>query len=163
MITQDQLKHHLHYDPSTGLFSWLNPTSNRVSKGQAAGVLNRALNCIYIGLFGKRHKAHRLAWLYVYGVWPSGIIDHINGDSTDNRIENLREVDKRTNGQNQRKAHKDSRTGLLGVTFDKRKQKYVASIKYSGKRHFLGNYLTPEEAHQAYLEAKRQHHEGCTI
>lgn len=72
-------------------------------------------------------------------------------------------ADKRLNGQNQRRAYKDSKTGLLGVSFDKRRNKYVASIKFDGKQNFLGYSPTGEQAHAAYLEAKRQHHEGCII
>lgn len=119
---------------------------------------------LWIGGKTNGYKAHRLAWLSTYGSWPTGDIDHINGVRHDNRIENLRDVDRRTNSQNQKKATSRNKTsGVLGVSWDKEKQKWAAFITINGKSCRLGRFDTVQEASDAYLEAKRQHHAGCTV
>jgi len=94
------------------------------------------------------------------GEWPSEI-DHINGDKSDNSYRNLREVSRGENMQNKRKAHRNNKTGFLGVA--REAGKYRARIRVCGKNRSLGMYDTPQQAHQAYLAAKRELHEGCTI
>lgn len=112
---------------------------------------------------GSYHMAHRLAWLYDKGKWPDGQIDHINGNRADNRIENLRDVDQTTNMQNQRSAHVDCASRLAGTYFHKRIGKHYAQIRVNKVLKHLGYFETPEEAHAAYLKAKRELHPGCTI
>lgn len=116
---------------------------------------------IYMCVAGARYAAHRLAWLYVKGVWPSDQIDHINGEKADNRICNLRLATTATNTQNQRRARSDSLSGVLGVSA--KGNRFRAGIKIDGKQTFLGSFATSDEAHAAYLAAKRSHHAGCTI
>jgi hypothetical protein len=115
-------------------------------------------------VLGKRYYAHRLAWLYEYGEFPEKIIDHIDGNRTNNSIHNLRDVSQALNSQNQKEARIDNGTGYLGVTFDKRPRtaKYRARIGITGcaKRICLGYFETPELAHLAYLDAKRKLHPG---
>ncbi len=90
------------------------------------------------------------------------MVDHKDGNPLNNRWANLRLADESLNGQNQRRAHRDSKTGLLGV-FPKR-DKFAAQITTpDGRRHTLGSFKTAEAAHAAYIEAKRKLHEGCTI
>jgi len=100
-----------------------------------------------------------------HGGFPNGILDHINGNKSDNRIENLRESDHQKNSQNQRKATKRNLTGFLGVSVDRSciPRPYVARIKAGGKNIRLGQFQTPEQAHEAYVKAKRELHAGCTI
>ena len=105
--------------------------------------------------------AHRLAWLYVYGAFPSKNIDHINGITTDNRIDNLRDVDHGINIQNIKGARKDSAHGILGIT--KINNKWRAKIMLNGENIHLGYFDDKDKAHQAYLERKRIIHIGCTI
>ena len=88
-------------------------------------------------------------------------IDHINGVRDDNRIENLRLVDRSMNTQNLRGARKNNKTGFLGVS--NKFGRYVAQIRRNGKYEYLGLFDTPEEAHATYLKAKRASHAGCTI
>jgi len=153
----------LDYEPSTGFLRWKigRPKS---SVGSLAGHTT-AKGYRLIGIDGKLHKAHRICWLLYYGKNPDKHIDHINGDTSDNRICNLREADDKLNGQNQRKPHKDSVSGFLGVTKDTkpRKKPWKAQIFVNKKQKYLGNFFTPEEAHAAYVEAKKMLHEGCTI
>ena len=88
-ITADELRSILHYNPLTGVF-----TRIRSAHPHRVGVVVGSVShgYILIGLLGKRYRAHRLAWLYVYGTWPKHDIDHINRNRSDNRICNLRDV-----------------------------------------------------------------------
>jgi hypothetical protein len=104
--------------------------------------------------------AHRLAWFYVHGVWPPVLIDHINGKRSDNRIVNLRLADWRLNMENKRRESYNS-TGLLGVKPNGKG--FAARIGSRGVEHHLGTFRTPEEAHAAYVEAKRRLHKGGTL
>lgn len=116
-------------------------------------------------IFRKTHVyAHRMAWFLFYGEWPDGLVDHINGNKSDNRIVNLRVCDDTFNKQNRRTSSRINKTGLLGVGSSGIKSKpYRAMISVMNKNIWLGAYEKPEDAHQAYLEAKRRLHAGCTI
>ena len=155
----------LHYDPETGIFV----RKTKVAKSMC-NIGDRADRLIttshaagYYRVFfdAKQHYAHRVAWLYVYGQWPAGEIDHINGNRSDNRIENLREASHAVNMQNVLLPRKHNKSGFLGVSKDKKR--WCAAVMLNGKRHRIGAYDSPEEAHKAYLEAKRILHKGCTI
>lgn len=161
-LTQEGLKELLHYDSETGQFTWNVTLCNRARKGNKAGHI-AGRGYLYIGFNGKVYSAHRLAWLYVYGQIPENDIDHINGEKTDNRINNLRDVETVINCQNRRAARDGSRSGIMGASWHKRIGKWAAQIRIGGKPTHLGYFTTPEEAGRAYLEAKRQHHAGCTI
>lgn len=89
------------------------------------------------------------------------IIDHINGDASDNRLANLRCVDAFVNAQNIRAAKRTSSTGAIGVSAHK--NGWRAQISTRGKNYQLGIFATLDEARNAYIEAKRRLHEGCTI
>jgi hypothetical protein len=107
------------------------------------------------------YEEHRLVWLYHTGEWPDNPIDHINGNPKDNRIENLRSVSHVVNMQNQRRAMSTSKTGLLGAF--PWKGKFLAQITVDGRIRNLGVFKTAQEAHEAYVKAKREFHDGCTI
>jgi len=159
-VTLERVKELLNYDPETGLFTWLQRRNQIISAGDKAGYVSTSGH-ISICIDSYRVLAHRAAWAIAYGEWPSTDIDHINGDPADNRIANLRMVSRGHNLQNQRKAHRDSKSGLLGVR--KIGKKWFAKIMASGVLYNLGRFLTPEEASAAYLKAKRELHPGCTI
>lgn len=165
-LTAERLREVLNYDAETGVFTRKLRTARRIKLGEPAGSVSKLYGYLTIMVDLRSYKAHRLAWLYVYGKWPDEFIDHIDGNKLNNRISNLRDVSGSTNIQNQRKPHKRNSTGFLGVTVDNRAKngrKYMAQIVLGGKHKFLGLYETPELAHEAYLNAKRQMHEGCTI
>ena len=160
-ITQEELKAIIQYDPNTGDFTWLVSPARNVKAGALAGTYDDGYK--RIGISGKYYRTHRLAWLYVHGKWPENQIDHINGIRDDNRICNLRDVSHGENQQNRKAAQKNSKTGFLGVMFFNGKYKATVAIPNSKKDKYLGVYGTPEEAHEVYLKAKRELHEGCTI
>jgi hypothetical protein len=155
-VTHQDLLSLMSYEPETGVFTWLERKKGRRQGKPAGGLNGNGYRSIQIG--ADRYMAHRLAWFYVYGYWPTGYIDHINGDPADNRIANLREVTQSVNLQNQRQPRADNKTGFLGVS--PQAGKYQARITFAGKHQYLGLFDTPEEAYAAYLAAKRQHHPG---
>lgn len=148
------LKSQLSYDKETGVIKW-NVTRNRVKEGQPAG--NKHLGYIRIKLNGCNYAAHRLAWLFSYGVWPKNEIDHINGVRDDNRLCNLREATHAENLQNciHRRVNKH---GLRGVSKQTCSKKWAATITANGRKHHLGTFATPEEAHAEYLKAVPLYH-----
>jgi len=150
-INSTRLREILNYDSETGIFTW-KKSFHAPKIGTVAGTTIKR-GYITIGIDKKIYRAHRLAWVYIYDVWPNLGIDHINGIKTDNRICNLREATTSENMQNQ---YKSSGKGLLGTTFDQ--GKWNSKIVVNGKYIHLGRFLTAEEAHQIYLEAKRKLH-----
>lgn len=133
----------------------------RCARGDVAGDKGGVVGYKRIRLDRVVYACHRLAFLYMTGEWPRYGVDHINGNRLDNAWENLRDVPSRVNSQNMRKAVRTNPTGLLGVTTYK--NRYLSRIRVNGKLVYLGQFKTPEEAHQSYVLAKRKMHEGCTI
>jgi hypothetical protein len=160
-MTRDEMMDALDYCPDTGVFTWKKKTNPKVVVGARAGCIN-GRGYLQIGIGGQVFKAHRLAWFFVYGCWPVGFIDHVNGVTLDNRIANLRDASRTENIQNQRRAHKDSRSGLLGA-FMAKSGTWYSSISVNGKRTRLGKFGNAEDAHAAYVAAKRAMHVTCSI
>lgn len=96
---------------------------------------------------------HRLCWVHYYGEEPKFCIDHINGDRTDCRISNLRDVELKHNAHNVVRPRKHNKLKLMGVS--KPGKKYIASIQVEKKTRYLGSFNTPEEAYTAYVEVKK--------
>lgn len=147
------------YDPATGAFSWRVTLGARAQAGKPAG--SPTANGYWCIRLDKRlYQAHRLAWLYVTGEWPSQDIDHKNGQRADNRFDNLRDVPNALNRQNTHAARKDSGSGVQGVARYKRTGRFQAQLKVRGKNVYLGIYDTVDEASLAYRDAKAQLHEA---
>lgn len=159
-VTRDLLNNLLRYDAMTGNFHWIVNRQGHTKAGDLAG--SKARNG-YIGIMvcGKRYGAHRLAWMCMYGTWPVNQIDHINGVRDDNRFFNLRDVSSALNKQNQRRAHKGSRTGILGVSPNGRG--FKASITVAGVTRTLGTYQKIQDAQAAYIAGKRVMHVAGTL
>jgi hypothetical protein len=155
----ETMKSLLSYNANTGEFMWTDKAPHKVA-GKPANAKD-SLGYICLRIDGKMYKAHRIAWAFVYGEWPELHIDHINGDPSDNRICNLREVDRHANMQNERKARLNNKSGYLGVCPNG--GNWRAEIRVDGKKINLGTYKTPVEAHEAYVVAKRKFHEGATL
>jgi hypothetical protein len=161
-LTQSRLKELFHYNNETGLFTFLysRPTS-RYLKGKIAGASDCQYGYINLFVDGKLYRAHRIAWLYMTGKWPSEKIDHKNGVTDDNRWCNLREATNGENLQNMRKARKDNSTGFLGVY--PCNGRFRAAISVSGKKYHLGYHDNAEDAYAAYIKEKRDKHPFCTL
>jgi len=152
------------YDPLTGIFKRKIRTAQRHKVGDRADFLvnGGGLKGYHrVALDSQRYLAHRVAWLITYGDWPCGEIDHIDGDRTNNRIVNLRDVVGRVNVQNIRLPRKFGSSGYLGV--HAHQGRWVAKIQKDRKSIYIGIFDDPKTAHLAYLERKRLIHEGCTI
>jgi hypothetical protein len=169
LITQERLKEVAHYNPETGIFTRLKRTGNNngCNVGKEMGHIDKGYK--YVAIDFRRYPLHRLAWLYMTGDHPQGVVDHINGNKIDNRFCNLRDVPAKVNSQNYHAPQKNNKSGFLGVHYVSRPKvnnpynPWRAAITENGKRMHLGYFATPELAHEAYLEAKRKYHQGCTI
>lgn len=161
-LTAERLREVLAYDPESGLFTWSARTGGSATKGRAAGTVDER-GYLRIGVDRRVYRAHRLVWLYVFGKWPSSEIDHIDGDKSNNRISNLRDVSRQVNQQNLRHPHKRGGSGALGVSKHASTGKWRARIWTNGKNKSLGLFDTKDLASDAYLSAKREHHEGATL
>lgn len=155
-LTQARLLTLLAYDPKTGEFERVQaPRGSRV--GPVTGWLDkdgyRRIKVDY-----RVYPMHRLAWLYVYGEWPAGVIDHINRVKSDNRICNLRDASLFQNSHNVFAPLKNNRSGFRGVS--PMRGQFRASIMARGRRFFLGLFKTPELASEAYVAAKEHLHES---
>ena len=140
----DSIDSELIYDAWSGDLLWKNK-GNKV-----AGCLDKTTGYIRVGIGGQLLSAAKVAWYLWNKAWPLHFIDHINGNRADNRIINLRTVTPRMNAQN-RVEHRAGH--LQGIAFQKRSGKYISRIHINGERKYLGQYNTPEEAHNAYLNA----------
>ena len=143
-LTAEYLRSILHYDQETGIFTWKVRTSNNVKAGDVAGCQNGA-GYLLIRVQSRPYQAHRLAWLYMHGVWPKDQIDHINRNRSDNRISNLRDVSRKQNLQNSGKSSANT-SGHTGVSWNKQNSKWQAVIMHNYKNIHLGCYNTIEEA-----------------
>jgi len=161
-ITQEKLKELFIYNKKTGLFT------RRVSTGRhdchkAGEIAGTKLTHRYvvISIGTQRYMAHRLAWLYVYGIWPAGDLDHINQDKYDNRITNLREATRKQNMQNVTR-HKHNTSGFKGVAWHKQRNRWRAYIFIDYKQKHLGLFETKEKANEARLDAEKIYHSHST-
>ena len=139
-LTQSELKELLHYDPDTGVFTWKVQKSHKLP-GSLAGSRFKDCRKYYwrIGINGKSHQAHRLAWLYVYGEFPKGVIDHIDHDSLNNRVSNLRDVDMSINLKNA-KLYSNNHTGINGVTYCPERRNFKVTMSIDRKCKTVGRY-----------------------
>jgi hypothetical protein len=141
----------LHYDPKTGEFRWLNPTSRSINAGDLAGNLDPSSRYWDIAIEGRSYRAHRLAWLYMTGKWWPRVIDHRDRNPSNNRWDNLRRATVSQNNANRRR-HKNNACGFKGVTRIP-SGRWRATIFKNRRRHHLGVFATPESAHAAYVAA----------
>lgn len=156
VLTVDRFRELLSYCPHTGEFR------RQVDKPHsAAGTIAGRVDEFgyrHITIDYTRYKAHRLAWFVTHGVWPGPQVDHIDGNPANNSIANLRPVVAAENGQNRQGANKNSKSGLLGVVWHTAASKWMATISVDRKQRYLGLFPTAEQAHAAYLAAKRELH-----
>lgn len=158
MIDQATLKSILDYDTDTGLFTWKpRPPGHGMSgwNGRCAGKpAARQLPDGYMRVMhmGRGYLAHRLAWLYVHGEWPTATIDHADGDRRNNRIANLRLADAFQQKANA-KLKSTNTSGFKGVSRDPSSNKWRARITHNRIQYRLGAFDSPADAHKAYCAA----------
>jgi len=151
-VSSARLRELLHYDPETGEFHWRKRLSRRI---RADGIAGGRTNDGYwrSTIDGRYYQAHQLAWFYRTGKWCRQVIDHRDGDPSNNRWDNLRRATLSQSNANRRPCRNNA-CGLKGVSRDR--QRWRATIYKNGRRHPLGNFPTPEAAHAAYAKAARK-------
>jgi len=169
-VTQQEINKYLSYSATTGVFTWLKrgrenfPTTrsfstwNKRFAGKEAGTLRTGKTgktYRYIMFNKSVYRAHRLAWLLSNGSFPVDQIDHINGNGTDNRLVNLREVTNAENHKNQKLA-KNNTSGVAGVFWHKRDKRWESMIYVKGKARRLGRFINKDEAIKARKKAEKE-------
>lgn len=158
-LTADRARALFAYDPESGRLAW-KIARGRVRAGASVSCVSSD-GYLLVRVDKQLFLAHRIIWLLQMGEWPSLQVDHKNGVRLDNRWSNLRELNNTENVQNQRRAHVKNKTGLLGATI--RGNRFSAQIKTEGVGVHLGYFGTAVEAHEAYVNAKRESHRSCTL
>lgn len=165
-FTRDQLFERFDYNPETGFITHKTHSiddfkdpgeflkANRKA-GKRAEVFREHKSTSYYGVCigSKQMPAHRAAYLMYHGKLPK-FIDHVNGDSFDNRIENLRPASRLQNNRNS-SVQKNNKTGVPGVSFRKKDGKLIAMIGHKGKNLYLGTFDNLEDAKKARKDAER--------
>ena len=153
MLTARRLRQLLDYDYETGVFRWKFDRGGKAKRGSVAGAL-RKNGYREIAIEGRRYRAARLAWLYVYGHWPTTKkVDHRNNVRDDDRLFNLREATDAESAQNRRRS--DSLLGLKGAY--RYRKKWMSKIRVDRRQIYLGLFNSAEEAHAAYCAAAIEH------
>jgi hypothetical protein len=159
-ITHAELLDRLHYDPLTGVFTWRVRPVGSVKAGQVAG-WTRPNDYVWIKLTtrNKTHRvaAHRLAWLYIHGVWPELFIDHRDANRQNNTIANLREATRSQNNCNSSQ-RPNNPSGFVGISWRTGSKRWRARVGVNGKRYHVGDFATPEEAHIARNKKAKELH-----
>ena len=148
-ISAAELRRLIDYDPETGRFT-SRVRRGRIAVGDVVGT-RRNDGYVKIGIGGRQYYAHRLAWLHVYGEYPS-VVDHVDRNPSNNRLTNLRLVNLSQNQQNQ-VAHINNTSGYKGVTLHKKSGLWKAEIQVNRRRTTIGYYKTPDQASVAYQTA----------
>jgi hypothetical protein len=136
-LTHEMLCETLNYNPDTGVFIWVKGLYKSVKSGSTAGATH-SQGYEQICINRKRYYSHRLAWFYVNKKWPEYNIDHIDGDTSNNKINNLRDVKQVENARNRHRVRSDSSTGIRGVSRHGNKYRFVATVDKS--RKVIGTY-----------------------
>ncbi len=154
ILTQEYLKSILDYNLDTGIFTWKVNKAQRTKIGDVAGWLSNGYTKIEIN--NNSYNAHRLAWLYVYGKLPENLVDHIDGNRSNNKISNLRESTYQTNSQNY-KTPKTNKSGVKNVSWYKSMNKWVVSISVKKIKKTIGYFDNLEFAELVAIEARNKY------
>lgn len=150
-ITVERLREVLDYDPATGIFRNRVKRSSNARIGDIAGTLH-SKGYWQINVDGKLYLAHRLAWFYMTGKWPTIETDHDDLNKLNNKFENLRDATMSQNRAN-KAAQKNNTSGIKGVSWYKKNKKWIASIRLNRRQIYIGLFQTIDEAAAAYAKA----------
>ncbi len=170
--TIEQLHTLLSYDPSSGKLFWKErseasyagrqiPPANSIRgwntryAGKEAFTADDSVGYLVGRIFGVNYNSHRIAWALHHNKWPEGPIDHINGNRSDNRIENIRLVSPQENARNSKRAI-SNKSGTTGVTWRKRDRKWHAHISVARKHIYLGYFSNRDAAIEARKAAEKK-------
>ncbi len=155
MITQEELKRLYNYNKETGIFTRRVSAGGR-KVGEVAGSIKTertGYKRVVISVHNKPYKAHRLAWLYVYGKIPDDIISHIDGNAVNNAISNLEAVSRSINCMNTT-IRSDNKSGVTGVVWSKKYESWQVEIQHNNKKKYLGRYKDKDEAIRVRIKAE---------
>lgn len=150
MITVEEVREFLTYNPETGELRWLKSRGSRAPAGAIAGTIGP--DGYRVIRVSRIYRAHVLAWVIMTGEWPELQIDHRNGVRHDNRWNNLRLATQQQQNANAA-LRSDNTSGYRGVHFCKATNKWRAEIRVNGKGKKLGRFKSREEAHEAWRAA----------
>ena len=148
MIALEELRKKLIYNQINGKFYWKKVSAtNSYLVGKEAGCVDKQTNYIKIQVNHKLYYAHRLAWFYAHGFWPTEL-DHINRNRADNRLRNLREVS-RSENQNNKNLARNNTSGYKGISWNQQEEKWHVSISKNKNRYWVGRFRHLDDALRA--------------
>ena len=155
VLSPDELRDLLDYDPASGLLTW-----KRVTRGNLVNLIGREACArvkppggYKVGIIaGREYYAHRVIWALVHGEWPK-YVDHIDGNKLNNRLSNLRSVDAATSARNMPRL-RTNRSGVSGVSYSERRRKWHAYIQVNRRKHHVGFFENFSEAGSARQSAQ---------
>lgn len=155
MVSQSEVRSLFNYKKDSGELIWIKKSSlfSNVPVGSAAGY-KMSDGYLSVKINGRLYLHHRIIWLWMYGYFPEGDIDHIDRDRSNNRLNNLREVSRQCNIRNS-KVGKLNNTGVKGVRWFGRDNKWRAYIKVNNVSIWLGDFLDFSEAVAHRLAAEQ--------
>jgi hypothetical protein len=152
-LTHEELLALVRYDPETGHFFGVARRQGVRTSGIPLGNVNNTNGYRRICIKGRRYLAHRLAFFYVTGRWPTECVDHKNRCTDDNRWDNLREATFCQNQTNRRQTF----SNLKGAHWNRFRNKWQSYMRVNKKSHFLGFFPDEQSAHEAYVKAATEH------
>ena len=155
----EDIGEHLKLMPDGSIIRTTNPVRGRITKGKRVDTLNTQSGYMQLRLGNRQYRAHRVVWFLHYGEQPPQYIDHINGDRTDNRPENLREACHHTNLANAKRSTRNT-SGVKGV--QRSGNKWIGSVGFKGERHYVGPFTEIAEAEIAVRQLREQLHGDFT-
>lgn len=154
-VSANIIKEHLTYCAETGHLNWIaGQKSKSLVSTRAGTVFSTGYRLVCVQRV--RYQCSRVAWLLHTGSWPDLLLDHINGDTDDNRIENLRQATRQQNSHNLRT--RPGVSGVKGVVYSKRDKAWNARCKVNGKLYDIGFFKDPQLAEQAVRAFREKHH-----
>jgi hypothetical protein len=160
-ISHERLLELLDYNSDSGIFTRRITAGGQVIGDRVGAITTKGY--LYTSVDTRKYMCHVLAWFYHYKAWPTNQIDHIDRVKTHNWISNLQDVTQNVNQHNRIIPRKDNKSGFIGVSFYPKLNKFAAKIRVNKMGIHLGYHNTPEEAHQAYLNAKAIYHPSFTL
>ena len=159
-MNKDEILKYFNYNKKKGHLTWKWHWDNTVINKQLGTLVGNKTKDGYLRVTVnyKSYKVHRLIWCIEKETWPK-MIDHVNGNKIDNRIQNLRAASNRIN-QSNRHTHRNGR--LVGTDFHKESGRWRARITINKREKYIGLYGTELKAHNAYIEEVKKLYIGGT-